>query len=383
MSNWTDYSDQICAAGERVLALLPSDDPQLVEETHQMLYAVLARSILALTASHPAQPMFIPELGIGLNFLAPNADTVYTAARISDDGIYRIRGNRGGVHILNMTQISGIGPIKGDLDFDDLHLDEFDNFELIVSAQRPPDYQGDWWQLQPKATSLMVRNVAYDWANETSPVITIDRLDRPPASPRLDASMLGNRIAAMASEMEAIAAAFIGHVAALKSEGFINKLKFIDYSQSVGLTGQFYYETVFELEDDDALLLEVQPPETCHYWSVLLTDDIFATIDWYNRQSSLNGFQAKPDADGRFRLVISRRDPGVPNWLDTGDHRRGAVQGRFTHCGDAKPSLPALRKLPLASLREHLPGDTPMVTTMARDEAVRERREAAQRRRLW
>ena len=37
-----------------------------------------------------------------------------------------------------------------------------------------------------------------------------------------------------------------------------------------------------------------------------------------NRQSSLNGHQAVLDPDGVFRAVISARDPGVPNWLDTG-----------------------------------------------------------------
>ena len=48
-------------------------------------------------------------------------------------------------------------------------------------------------------------------------------------------------------------------------------------------------------------------------------DDRFCTVDWVNRQSSLNDAQAHIDSDGRFRAVISQQDPGVPNWLDKGD----------------------------------------------------------------
>jgi hypothetical protein len=172
-------------------------------------------------------------------------------------------------------------------------------------------------------------------------------------------------------------------VARLEKDGFVNTLKFVDYSQAVGLTGQSYYETVFDLADEEVLLLEVRPPKDCLYWSVLLADDIFATIDWVNVQSSLNGHQARADADGVYRLVVSKTDPGVPNWLDTWDHDRGAIQGRFTRFNDPAPKLPALIKLRSAELRDHLPADTPIVSPQERDLQVRARREAWQHRRLW
>ena len=48
------------------------------------------------------------------------------------------------------------------------------------------------------------------------------------------------------------------------------------------------------------------------------------TIDYANHQSSLNGFQAVLDDDGVFRAVVSARDPGVANWLDTAGHGQRA-----------------------------------------------------------
>ena len=44
---------------------------------------------------------------------------------------------------------------------------------------------------------------------------------------------------------------------------------------------------------------------------------------------SLNRFQTKLDADGRFRIVIAHRDPGEENWLDTEGRSFGMVFWRY------------------------------------------------------
>jgi hypothetical protein len=80
-------------------------------------------------------------------------------------------------------------------------------------------------------------------------------------------------------------------------------------------------------------------------------------------------------------VVVSARDPGVPNWLDTAGYARGAVQGRWTHC-DAQP-IPSVRKLALADVRKALPDDTPVVSAEERQRLIRERRHAYQQRPLW
>jgi len=79
--------------------------------------------------------------------------------------------------------------------------------------------------------------------------------------------------------------------------------------------------------------------------------------------------------------VISRLDPGVPNWLDKGDYPWGIIQMRWNHA-DAYPD-PTIELVPLAELRDHLPADTPVVTPEQRAEQLRARREAVQLRRIW
>ena len=40
-------------------------------------------------------------------------------------------------------------------------------------------------------------------------------------------------------------------------------------------------------------------------------------------------YQAQHDPDGQLRFVISERNPGVANWLETTGHARGYLQIRW------------------------------------------------------
>ena len=172
------------------------------------------------------------------------------------------------------------------------------------------------------------------------------------------------------------------HLDATRKKGIVNRFEVTDYS---GFTGsswpQVYLETLFEIEEDEALVIETAIPEQVRYWSFMLADELFATIDWTNRQSSLNGHQARLDSDGRFRGVLSVRDPGVPNWLDTGGYLRGVIQNRWNQASSAP--CPTMKRVKLADVRQHLPKDTPVVSPAERDRTLRARRMGAQMRRKW
>jgi hypothetical protein len=147
------------------------------------------------------------------------------------------------------------------------------------------------------------------------------------------------------------------------------------------MVSQVYYEGGYMLGGDEAILIESQVPETCLYWSFLLTDDHYMTIDWLRHQSSLNGAQARLDDDGQVRCVIAARDPGVPNWLDTGGNLRGLVQIRWN--GASSLPVPRMKRVTLGTLRDHLPPDTPHVTAQERTATLVKRRIGAQLRRRW
>lgn len=174
---------------------------------------------------------------------------------------------------------------------------------------------------------------------------------------------------------------FVGHVEVMREQGYINKLKVYDLTQMSGLAGQSYYEGAYDINDDEALIVEVKVPDVCKYWSLILTNDLYETIDWYNNHSSLNGTQANVDEDGYFRAVISAKDPGVQNWLDTAGFASGAIQGRWLDCSGTP--IPEVKKVPFAEVMQQLPASTPKVSLEQREDIIRQRRAALQLRKLW
>ena len=79
-----------------------------------------------------------------------------------------------------------------------------------------------------------------------------------------------------------------------------------------------------ELDPEEALILEVEPPQGV-YWSYSLGNPWWETIHYGRHQSSLNAHQAVVDSDGLVRVVLCGRDPGMANWLDTAGYSNGAM----------------------------------------------------------
>jgi hypothetical protein len=209
--------------------------------------------------------------------------------------------------------------------------------------------------------------------------VAIERLDVPAAAPRPSAESTASLLSTVPRFVEAIQKLSYGRFADLAAKKMQNRLMFHDYVAPGPGYVQAYLEGLYDIADDEALILETEVPKSCRYWAFLVTDEQFGTVDWINHQSSLNAFQAKLDKDGKFRAVIAMHDPGIPNWLDTGGHNYGIIQGRWNKC-DSKP-MPTLRKVKLTAVRKFLPKDTPAVTLTERDQTLRDRRLGAQFRR--
>jgi hypothetical protein len=391
---WTDFLDGVRDLPERVLARLPPEqrnDPQIREEVARLaLSAVTAAAIDALTAD-PDHPVFTPQINNYITIGQPNADTNYRTAKIAQAGVYRLRGRRG---TMNQALIAESGPrpkqVEGSVnlgaprpvhDLNTLKIDANGHYDVILSPTRPQNYAGDWWQLDPTTNMLLVRMVGSNWDREIEPTLSIERVDVPAPRPRPSAQVLEQKLRSIPAAASFIAPLLVSRPQQLRAEGYLNKLKDVDFSQMGGLAGQFYYEGAYELKDDEALLVETSVPERCSYRSLILTNDIYETTDWYNNHSSLNGAQAPLDKDGILRVVVSAHDPGIPNWLDTAGYSTGVIQGRWLECS-SKP-VPTVRKVALADLKKLLPAGTPTISPQERDKQIRDRRAALQQQPLW
>jgi hypothetical protein len=387
IAGWQEFVDNLRTLPGRMLAKLPEsrhDDPRTQQEVARLALESLAYSTLVAIAGDGDAPQFLPALNQVLNIGQPNADTIYRSATITPGGSYRITGKRGTLALAVMVQVIPQGDpgagMRSHLNLAHLQADAEDRFEVIASPVRPEGWTGDWWELAPGARQLMIRMVSADWGNEREPTLSIERIDKPLGRSRPAASVLEGRLRALPMTADTMACLLVDQYEKLKAEGYINKLKVLTLEFGA-LQDQFYYEGTFDLADDEALIVESPIPARCDYRSLILTNDIYETIDWYNNHSSLNGAQAAADPDGMLRIVVSARDPGVKNWLDTAGHPRGVIQRRWTGC-DSQP-IPATRKVRLADILAEMPAGVATVTPAQRQDIIRKRREALQQRPLW
>jgi len=388
---WKQWTSQLEQLDSKILSRLPErlrNDPQVRQEAGRLLLEAVASKSLAALGDDVDHPVFLPSINFYLNIGQPNADTTYRSAAVDGAGSYRLRGEIGSLRILRVGLFGALPagstlhiPVPTYYDFKALHLGPNGSFDVVLSPQRPAGYSGDWWPLKPNTSILLLRQVAFDWKTERDPRISIERLDHAVSRPRPSADALQKRLQTLTDEISNIALLFVDHVEGLRKEGYINRLKVFDVSHMGGLVGQFYYEGAYDLQPEEALIVESKVPTGCSYWSIILTNDLYETTDWYNNQSSLNGSQALVDADGVVRYVVSAKDPGVPNWLDIAGYRSGAIQGRWADC--SSNPVPAIHKVAFADVRKSLPAETPAITPEQRELIVRERRSEVQQRPLW
>ncbi len=366
-------------------------DPQLRRELDVFL-TVLNSSAYFYNLFHDVDypdfwPCYSTAFPIGFN----NPDDVYLITAVEDTGVYRITGYRGTVHILQFEvgsspmQTWGFGEFTSSVrEYEpdrDAEVAANGRFDVVLSTRenRPVEHVGDWWEMQPGAMFVMIRKRSYDWAGEIDARIAIDRVDVPALRPRRSEQEIARRVGMLHTTVRNWAFKMAAWFESLADRGLVNQVA--PYSTLGGIDAQTYHHGIFEIAEDEALVLDTDVPEECRYWMWHVTDQIMSSIDQVHRRSSLNGFTAELDPDGRLRAVISAADPGVPNWLDTGGHLRGGISGRWW-----SPSVvpePRITRVKLDDLRDHLHPGTRVVSLEERDAEIRERRRATQLRVRW
>jgi hypothetical protein len=384
LPTWADQMRALERVGDNLLARWRPDGATAAEiqDMNKLALSILSEGYLCRVYTDAHRPVFMPLWNYAYNQGGPDPDYVYSTAEIDTAGVYRISGYRGTQRFVEITQqgfdmmspedMGAGGPVPSTHDLDeDVTRDADGYFSAILSAQRPAGYDGDWWELGAGTRRLLMRKCSCDWTHEIDARVAIERLDDG------GADMTPEEIARRFSDLAAWIEGMIGFDMQLvryyrEHHGVNTFLRSTKVDEMGGLPKQAYYDGIHEISDDEALILETPLPSECRYWQALVADDRFCTIDWVNRQSSLNDAQAHIDSDGWFRAVIS---------LDKADYPWGIIQMRWNGANEYPD--PTMKKVPIADVRDHLPADTPVVTADERREQLRRRREGAQLRRIW
>lgn len=300
-------------------------------------------------------------------------DCLYTGAKLRGGESYRLFGNRGTARYVGLQTMNGIASTANAL-VDELEPDGDGNFEVVLSAQ---EHDGNWMRIEGDHPTLTVRHFFYDWDTEVPSSLRIERIgDRAHRKvPTIDPDhVVSRQLAALGDFVHDNLEFFLQFGAAAPANGFlppIDRTAMGAAAENKPVIGRW------ELGPDEALILEVEPPQGV-YWSFSLGNPWWETIHYGRHQSSLNAHQAVVDSDGLVRVVLCGRDPGVANWLDTAGFSNGAMILRCVRTTTAP--TPNARVVSFDEIASALPADTSRITADERASVLERRRRAVHER---
>jgi hypothetical protein len=123
-----------------------------------------------------------------------------------------------------------------------------------------------------------------------------------------------------------------------------------------GLSSQFSSIGHYALTEDEAMIVTV-PVSECAYQAIQIGSRWYVSTDYEHHQTALNKSQSRADPDGRFRYVISERNPGVANWLELCGHPQGVMMLRWQRLSRALEATdgPTVEVVPFGAVPARLP----------------------------
>ena len=334
--SWDEFCDSLKAAGAALNFPGAPRDPFNQAEGYRYL-SRLARAGLMAFIEHadPKAPVLHRVVDATTKLGADNPDNFYLTAAL--DGIYdyRITGRRNTIAYLSFgTQSGNYGqggglPPTGYLESDQIDMDTDGRFELVVSSNTQG---GNWLPMSPETGTLVVRQTFGDRNTESPAELTIERINC--ADDERRASHLTPKALDEGLQKAAALTAGAPLLFAKWARDFqthSNELPLFDPQVSLAAGGDpniAYYHSHWAIAPDEALVIEVMPPE-CEHWNFQLNNYWMESLDYRHFRIHTNKHLAHYEQDGSVRLLVAHEDPGHPNWIETAGHASGTMCFRW------------------------------------------------------
>lgn len=379
---WREFCSRIAEAGAAVL-----DDPAAAGSrnqaeglrclSRQLVFAV-QDAVEFRDADFPALHRFDDDV---TKWGGPNTDNNYLRCAIDPAGLYRLTADVTGCRDAILSLYEGDMQLGRYGVFSECALRELSledgRLEVMIAPDRPAG-AANWMATNPEARYLGIRVYVCDWSTDAVPDFYIERLDRTGDRPeRLTVDRMAEALEEAAGWVETSVPFWLRFIEGIRQRNGDNVLTPPIHAQG-GADNIAYGGGFWNLGDDEAWLITLEPPEA-FTWSIQThTWPWFESGDLAHAQTSLNDTQAHTDRDGLVRAVVSHQDPGAPNWIDTEGRPVGMCIYRWVGASDAPAAEGAV--VPLAELRGHLPADHPTVTPDERRSVMAARRRGVHRR---
>lgn len=349
--------------------------------------------LLKAVASDSEYPRFVrdfmpPHTWFGRNVPGArmggdNPDNCYRVAGIAHGRRYEVSGKVIGrpAASVTFTLVANYGTSVTiqTLDFAELQCAPDGSFTISID-DAPDEGRANHLRTALGCKFLFVRDSMNDWSSETPVALSIRNLDAPRADPLDDGAIVARAAHRMIEDVP-----LYYWFTRLFSGKPVNTLTISAPSGALGgLVSQAGAQGRVQLRDDEAAVVTIDPAGAA-YAGIVAHDWWFRTLEYWNRTSSLSSQASMPDPDGRYTYVVSIRDPGVHNWIDTCGRHESLLLYRWQGLPREQvrqgPTVGPVHIVNLRDLPRHLPTNTTMVD---RDERARQiqAREAAFERRL-
>ncbi len=248
-----------------------------------------------------------------------NPDTLYFGTRLHAGHDYVVTGRRGTTTDLSFQLLGG------EYTDDNVPASQaaFDDRELEIG----PDGLFEWRVRPTGPGQLVIREVYADWSAQRG-TLTISRLDTAgTAPPPLSRETIEKRYATAGKQLVNRVKTWLQFPQWFYLNIPVNTMVTPRLTPG-GLATQYSSAGHFELRPDQALVITI-PVSDAPYLGFQLGSMWYISLDYINHQTSLNNTQAQADPDGKVRIVVADRNPGVTNWVETLGHRRGILQFRW------------------------------------------------------
>lgn len=330
---WAEFCDTLKAAGASLqFPATPQDAFNQAEGYRYLTRLVRAGLEGFVEDSDPRAPVLKRVVHETVKMGADNPDNHYLNATISGAHEYVIHGHRGTVKYLAFaTQAGHYGkggglPPTGHLNAADLEIEPDGTFTVYLSTT---PREKNWLPMTPETGLLIVRQSFSDRGSETLAKLRIERTDGPnvpaPVTPEQIVNGLDD-----ASKLVAGASLLFAKWAR-DFQSHANQLPRFDQEVSNKAGGDpniAYYHSYWKLAPDEALVIEATPPQ-CEYWNFQLNNYWMESLEYRYHRIHLNSATCAYERDGRLRIVVAHRDPGVRNWLSTVGHDQGTMCFRW------------------------------------------------------
>ncbi|EME23385.1 DUF1214 domain-containing protein [Rhodococcus triatomae] len=315
--------------------IVPQDELTQAEGVRYLSRLLRYATINCVEYTDPRWPQFTsaPNPNMMTKIGADNPDNIYMRANISGKYIYRITGTRGTIPLItfgsrvNRYHIDGTMLQTGDLHIHDLEVDENGRFEFIASVDEPAE--GAWLPLAPDSNLISVRQTYANRRAEVPGELSIECLDPDGEFVPLTEDELGRRLDRAIGMLKGSAATFLEW-----SRDFMPQPNEIfdrgqeQFQKAGGDPTIFYFHGYWKLAEDEAWVIETEVPN-CEYYNFVLQNFWVESLDYHRTNIYINNHTAKLNDDGTLTIVVSAKDPGYGNWINTDGHAEGTWAMRW------------------------------------------------------